>query len=39
MLNRILEWLCVHFHRRVTRPVNGHYECLTCFRRYQAPWL
>ena len=29
---------CKLMHRNVTWPVNGQYECQTCYRTYQVPW-
>jgi hypothetical protein len=29
---------CRHFHRSLTWPIHGKYECSTCGRAYSVPW-
>jgi hypothetical protein len=38
MRERFARWICRHFHRAITRPVNGQYECLRCQRRFPVGW-
>lgn len=30
--------ICRLFHRRITRPICGHYICLHCFLRFPVEW-
>lgn len=36
----IPEWLarrwCIYWHRRITLPYMGSYECLSCLRKYPS---
>ncbi len=36
MLERICRWYCRSFHKAITLPCNGQYECLRCLRTFPA---
>jgi len=36
MIERILQSWCRRFHKRITTPFRGQYECLSCLRTYPA---
>jgi len=36
MIERFCRWWCLKFHRNVTRPYQGKYDCLRCLRTYEA---
>lgn len=38
MLQKLSVWFCREFHTKMTRPVNGHYSCLECGKKYKSPF-
>ncbi len=38
IIKSVSDWFCREFHRNITRPVNGKYHCLECYREYNSPW-
>lgn len=40
LFERLGVWWCKNMHseKMLSRPVNGTYRCMVCFRRYEAPW-
>ncbi len=38
MIERFCRWWCRMFHRHITLPFCGQYECLRCFRTYPVRW-
>ncbi|MBZ5595749.1 MAG: hypothetical protein LAP39_26210 [Acidobacteriia bacterium] len=35
-LQRLGNFMCRWTHHKITRPVQGHYVCLECMRRYSV---
>lgn len=38
MIDRILRWHCRLFHRSISRPIRGKYECWKCQRIFRVGW-
>lgn len=38
MIELASRWWCRTFHRKVMRPVRGHYRCAECFREWPVHW-
>lgn len=38
MIELASRWWCRRFHRKVMRPVRGHYRCAECFREWPVHW-
>jgi len=38
-MKRLKEFWCELMHASVMWPIDGHYECRTCGRRFEVPWI
>jgi len=39
LMKRLAELWCDFMHDSPTWPIHGHYECRTCGRRFEVPWM
>jgi len=39
LMKRLAELWCDFMHDAPTWPIHGHYECRTCGRRFEVPWM
>ena len=39
LMKRLAEFWCDFMHDAPTWPIHGHYECRTCGRQFEVPWM